>query len=102
MTTTAGSSCCSRPPRAGRCRCSTSCYDADTDHLETWGEHGRQDSYFDSLPCRRVAPPAGSLVFFGGGWRWHRVDRIAGDRARVTYGGFAARSVDGTSVNFWF
>lgn len=77
-------------------------FEAETDHLEPWGDQGREDSFFDELPCRKVAPPAGSLVFFGGGWRWHRVDRIAGDRARVTYGGFAARSVDGSAVNFWF
>ncbi len=77
-------------------------YESDTDHLESWGEQGRDDSFFDSFPCRRISPAAGSLVFFGGGWRWHRVDRVAGTRARVTYGGFAARSVDGQAVNFWF
>lgn len=76
--------------------------ESDSAELESWGEQGRDDSALDLLACKKVSPPAGSLVIFGGGWRWHRVDRIGGDRPRCTYGGFAGRSVDGTSINFWF
>jgi len=61
----------------------------------------RDDSRFDSMPCLRIAPEPGSLVLFGGGWRWHRVDPLTGSRARVTYGGFCAPSVDNTEIHFW-
>jgi hypothetical protein len=67
-----------------------------------YGEMGRDDSDFDDLPAKRVAPAAGGMVFFGGGWRWHRVDPISGALPRITYGGFAGPSLDGTSLNLWF
>ncbi len=68
----------------------------------TWGSTGRDDRDFDGLAARRVAPEAGSLVLFGGGWRWHRVDKIEGTRPRVTYGGFAGPSTDGRAIHAWF
>lgn len=68
----------------------------------TWGELGRDDDSFDTAACRKVAPPAGTLVLFGGGWRWHRVDPIGGGRPRITYGGFAGPSLVGDGVNCWF
>lgn len=61
----------------------------------------RDDSSFDDLPCLRLTPDAGDLILFGGGWRWHRVDPLTGERARVTYGGFCAPSLDGSAVHFW-
>jgi hypothetical protein len=67
-----------------------------------WGEQGRNDRDFDSLPAHRVDPPPGSLVVFCGGRRWHRVDPVAGRTARVTYGGFGGPSRDGTAINLWF
>lgn len=67
-----------------------------------YGVMGRDDSDFDQLPARRVAPRQGGMVFFGGGWRWHRVDPIGGDRQRVTYGGFAGPTLDRTRLNLWF
>jgi len=67
-----------------------------------YGEQGRDDSDFDDQPHIKVSPEAGGMVFFGGGWRWHRVDPIVGSRPRITYGGFAGPSTDGRSLNLWF
>lgn len=68
----------------------------------TWGATGRDDADFDDLPARKVAPAAGTLVCFGGGWRWHRVDKIEGAIPRVTFGGFAGPSTDGRAIHAWF
>lgn len=68
----------------------------------TWGEHGRDDTEFDRLPARSVGPDVGTLVLFGGGWRWHRVEPIGGTRPRMTYGGFAGHSTDGAELHCWF
>lgn len=76
--------------------------ESDTGHLESWGDLGRDDATFAAIPCKQVSPPAGSLVFFGGGWRWHRVAPVAGSCARVTLGGFAAPALNGQALNFWF
>lgn len=67
-----------------------------------WGVTGRSDDQFDQIPAKRLLPEPGSLVIFGGGWRWHRVDRIGGGRPRVTYGGFAGPSTDGRELHLWF
>jgi len=67
-----------------------------------WGELGRNDADFDSMPAKKIAPEPGGMILFGGGWRWHRVDKIRGTVPRITYGGFAGPSLDGTSLNFWF
>ena len=67
-----------------------------------WGPDGREDADFDSIAAKRVAPGAGTLVLFGGGWRWHRVDAIGGTVPRVTYGGFASPSTDGREFHLWF
>lgn len=61
----------------------------------------RDDSHFDDLPCLRVAPGAGDLVLFGGGWRWHRVDELTGSVERITYGGFCAPAADDSEIHFW-
>lgn len=61
----------------------------------------RDDSRFDTMPCLRLNPGPGDLIIFGGGWRWHRVEPPTGERARVTYGGFCAPSLDSTQFHFW-
>lgn len=70
-------------------------------HPTGWADGVRDDSYFDSAPMRTLDPGPGDLLLFGGGHRWHRVEPIDGNRSRVTYGGFCARSIDGADVNFW-
>lgn len=77
-------------------------FDSDATELGAWGEAGRDDSYLEQIGCHKIYPAAGSLIVFCGGRRWHRVDPIEGDRARVTYGGFAGVGVDGDSIQFWF
>lgn len=67
-----------------------------------WTDQGRQDEEFDAIPALRVDPAPGSMVLFGGGWRWHRVEPVTGTVARATYGGFAGISHDGGAVNLWF
>lgn len=67
-----------------------------------WGPTGREDREFDSLPSTLISPDAGSLVLFGGGWHWHRVRPILGDRARMTYGGFAALGHEAQRLYVWF
>lgn len=61
----------------------------------------RDDGWFDQLPCVQFDPSPGDMILFGGGWRWHRVDPVVGPTPRITYGGFASPSRDGTSINFW-
>jgi hypothetical protein len=77
-------------------------YDSFTPEQAQWREAGRDDADFDGIPARKIAPGPGTMVIFGGGWRWHRVDPIAGTQARITYGGFAGPSTDGRSLHFWF
>lgn len=67
-----------------------------------WAEHGRDDAEFGLLPARRMALVPGEMVVFGGGWRWHRVEEVRGQRPRITYGGFAGPSIDGRSLHVWF
>jgi hypothetical protein len=68
---------------------------------DDWAECERNDSWILEAPCRKFDVEPGSLIIFGGGWRWHRVDPPSGSRPRITYGGFAAPSVDGSELHFW-
>jgi hypothetical protein len=77
-------------------------YETHTPDPDQWGTTGRADDAFDRVPALRLAPPAGTLVMFGGGWRWHRVDKVGGTRPRITYGGFAGPSTDGRELHLWF
>ena len=70
--------------------------------VDPWVEDGRDDGPLDPFVLTTVDPPVGSLVVFGGGWRWHRVDPVTGSRPRVTYGAFAAPFRDGTGLAVWF
>jgi hypothetical protein len=73
----------------------------DFAHEESWGTGRRDDSFIDDVPALTVDPEPGSLVLFGGGWRWHRIEPVEGTRPRVTYGGFCAPSVAGDAIHFW-
>jgi hypothetical protein len=55
--------------------------------------HGHSDmaDEVDRAPRVVLAPPAGSLVVFDGGRRFHQVAPVRGARARWTLGGFLAR-----------
>jgi hypothetical protein len=66
-----------------------------------WDSAMPDDSWIEDRPCVRFDPEPGSLILFGGGWRWHRVDPPGGETPRITWGGFAARSLDGREVHFW-
>jgi len=77
-------------------------YETEIAGIDPWTSGGRNDAPFDSRPCLKVPPSAGCMAIFGGGWRWHRVDKVFGSRPRVTYGGFASMSTDGSAYNFWF
>lgn len=59
------------------------------------------DHEFDDLPHISVTPGPGDLILFNAGRRWHRVEKIGGEQARITYGGFVAPSLDGTALNCW-
>lgn len=61
----------------------------------------RNDPAFDPIPRLVLSPGPGDLILFGGGRRFHRVDPIEGSIPRITYGGFAAPSADGTVLHFW-
>ena len=67
-----------------------------------WNHRGRDDADFERLQAHRVAPPVGSMVVFGGGWRWHRIDPVGPGRDRITFGGFAGDGHDGRSLYVWF
>lgn len=74
--------------------------DYDT-HEVPWQDCQRDDSWFEGVSCTKIDPEPGSLVVFGGGWRWHRVDPPQGPKARISYGGFCAPSVDEREIHFW-
>lgn len=67
-----------------------------------WNERGRDDTDFDLLPAQRISPSVGSMVVFGGGWRWHRIDDVGPGSDRITFGGFAADGRDGRDLFVWF
>lgn len=71
-------------------------------HTVPWGNSDRDDSWFETVPRRDIDPPAGSMIVFGGGWHWHRVEPISGFIPRITYGGFFARSMDRTEKTLYF
>jgi len=48
-----------------------------------------------------VKPPAGSLIVFDGGRRFHEVLPVGGARARWTLGGFLAASIDHQQLYVW-
>jgi hapalindole-type alkaloid chlorinase len=56
---------------------------------------------WDSVPSIRLTPGSGDLILFNAGRRWHRVEEIEGALPRITYGGFAAPSQDGTELHCW-
>ncbi|WCO65886.1 hypothetical protein PO878_15390 [Iamia majanohamensis] len=68
---------------------------------QPWEDGTRDDSWFAEVPRLRLDPGPGDLIVFGGGWRWHRVDPLAGRRQRVSYGGFCGPSQDGSELHFW-
>lgn len=74
---------------------------SDNPGRDDWGEEMPDDSWIESVPATRLDLGPGELVLFGGGWRWHRVEPPMGSTPRVTYGGFAAPSVDGDELHFW-
>lgn len=74
----------------------------DPPEVDPWVEDGRDDAPLDSLVLTSIDPPVGALVVFGGGWRWHRVDPVAGPRPRVTYGAFGAPFRSGEGIAVWF
>lgn len=61
----------------------------------------RDDSRFDEMPSLKLRPNAGDLILFRGGSQWHRVEPLVGKRARITYGGFCAWSIDRAAIHFW-
>lgn len=70
--------------------------------LAPWVEDGRDDEPLEAYALASLDPPVGTLVVFGGGWRWHRVDPVNGPRPRVTYGAFLAPFRDGVGLAAWF
>lgn len=56
---------------------------------------------FDEIERIVVAPDPGDLIVFRGGRRWHRVEKVFGSKARITYGGFAAPSREHDALNCW-
>jgi len=68
---------------------------------EEWDNCIRDDAWIDKVPSTKLDLQPGDMVVFGGGWRWHKVDPPLGDKARITYGGFAARSIEGNDLHFW-
>ncbi len=68
---------------------------------DVWENGARKDSRFSDVPGVQFTPGPGDLILFGGGWRWHRVDPLGPASRRVTYGGFAAPSLDGRTLHFW-
>jgi hypothetical protein len=76
--------------------------EGDPPDVAPWVEDGRDDAPLDPFVLATLDPPVGTLVVFGGGWRWHRVDPVTGPRPRVTYGGFLAPYRAGGGLAAWF
>lgn len=76
-------------------------WEDENENIKPWDSAMRDDRWFDTRSASRFSPGPGDMILFGGGWRWHRVDPVAGDRPRITYGGFAAPSRDDRELHLW-
>jgi hypothetical protein len=59
------------------------------------------DDGHEPWPCEVFAPRPGQLLVFNGGRFYHRVNRVRGERARWTIGGFLGFSPDGRTIRYW-
>jgi len=55
----------------------------------------------ESIRRTYIKPEAGDLLLFAGGNVWHRVEKVAGSKSRVTLGGFVAKSVEPGKYYMW-
>ncbi|OWY61372.1 hypothetical protein B7486_64135, partial [cyanobacterium TDX16] len=76
-------------------------WEDENENIKPWDSAMRDDRWFDTQSALRLSPGPGDMILFGGGWRWHRVDPVGGDRPRITYGGFAAPSRDDRELHMW-
>lgn len=87
------------------------CFDLHWNHVggrHGWGFEMLEDRQGNVInvndPAIRrmyVNPLAGDLVIFCGGNVWHRVERVRGQRSRITLGGFIATSAVPGQLILW-
>ncbi len=68
--------------------------------LRVFGE-SPPDAHPTAAPSGVVRPPAGTMVVFAGGRRWHDVSPVFGEHPRWSIGGFAAPARRGRRIYFW-
>ncbi|MFT4543875.1 MAG: hypothetical protein ACI9EQ_000325 [Bacteroidia bacterium] len=54
-----------------------------------------------SLGATKVAPAIGDLFIFAGGKYWHRVEKVLGQKNRITIGGFIGKSKKADEIFIW-
>ncbi len=64
-------------------------------------DHETREKLFGELGSVTFDPEPGEMIVFCGGWRYHRVEDIAGARPRITYGGFMRPGLDRSSIHMW-
>lgn len=66
-------------------------------------EDGKEISLDDSSEIEKVelGLEAGNLLIFQGGRLWHRVEKVLGNKERVTLGGFLGFGKDETDNNVY-
>jgi len=88
------------PEKGGELRLYDLKYDERPD-LRGFNNFERDDTPFDDMTTSALVPAAGDLVWFRGGNQWHKVAQIEGQRARVTFGGFMAPTLDHRTLLYW-
>lgn len=70
---------------------------------EIIGVNGNKIDVRDSAGRKKlyVNPQAGDMILFAGGQIWHRVERVRGNRSRITIGGFMGYSHDKKNICYW-
>lgn len=49
----------------------------------------------------KLAPEPGDMILFQGGNIWHRVEKVFGEKERITFGGFMGVDKDDSTIYYW-
>ena len=61
----------------------------------------KKEHLIDSFLTKEIIANDGDLVLFSGGRIWHSVNKMKGEKERITYGGFSALGKDKQTIYLW-
>jgi Rps23 Pro-64 3,4-dihydroxylase Tpa1-like proline 4-hydroxylase len=86
------------------------CFDLNWKNVKTRIEHSKLiDKYNNTIFINEnriikrefVKPNAGDLLLFAGGNTWHKVEKVKGNKSRITLGGFIAETTEEGKFYIW-